>query len=282
MTTQTEEAGSIDTGRVVAKPAGPSGGVLKYLLPLTALVAVVAFWEISVHVRDIPHYILPSPSLIASELIANWDLLMASLWVTVKTTAIALVTATVGGVALAILISSNRIVEFTLYPYVVIVQVTPIIAIAPILLIYLEPVSVVLICAWIVAFFPILANTAMGLQSTDHNLADLYQLYGASRLQTLIHLRLPNALPYFLSGLRIGGVLALIGAVVAEFTAAVSGQESGLAWRLIESYNRLMIPRAFAALFLISLTGIAIFLVLATVQHLLLRKWHESAIQRER
>lgn len=272
----------IDTGRVVARNAEQHVLLLKYLLPVGALVATILFWEFWVTVKNVPHYIMPAPSLILQELIANWGTLAVSLRITLTTTLYALAAAIVGGVGLAILLSSSRLVEYTFFPYAVVLQVTPIIAIAPILLIHYENNTVVLICAWIVAFFPILSNTALGLNSTDHNLRDLFQLYRANRLQTLIFLRLPSALPYFLGGVRIAGGLALIGAVVAEFTAAAGGRETGLAWRLIESYNRLMIPRAFAALFLITLSGIAIFLILSLFQHLLLRKWHESAIKRER
>jgi len=289
MTSRSEQTSSpaetetrINTGRVVARSTEHHVLLLKYLLPVGALIATIAFWEYWVVSNNIPHYIMPAPSLVFKELVANFGSLAVSLRITLTTTMLALSTAIIGGVGLAILLASNRLIEFTFYPYAVILQVTPIIAIAPILLIYYESSTVVLICAWIVAFFPILSNTTLGLNSTDHNLRDLFQLYRASRLQTLFFLRLPFALPYFLGGVRIAGGLALIGAVVAEFTAAVGGRETGLAWRLIESYNRLLIPRAFAVLFLITFTGIAIFLVLSLFQHLLLRKWHESAIKRER
>ena len=279
---EAEAEARIDTGRVVVRSAEHHVLLLKYLLPIAALLATIAFWEYWVVSNEIPHYIMPAPSLVFKELVAHFGSLAISLRITLTTTMLALATAIIGGVGLAILLASNRLIEFTFYPYAVILQVTPIIAIAPILLIYYESSTVVLICAWIVAFFPILSNTTLGLNSTDHNLRDLFQLYRANRLQTLFFLRLPFALPYFLGGVRIAGGLALIGAVVAEFTAAVGGRETGLAWRLIESYNRLLIPRAFAVLFLITFTGIAIFLVLSLFQHLLLRKWHESAIKRER
>lgn len=275
-------ASGIDTGRIVARQSERRVLLLKYLLPIGALVATILFWEIYVRVKPVAPYVMPAPSLILQELVANWHTLAISLRITLTTTLLALATAIIGGVSLAILLSSSRLVEYTFFPYAVILQVTPIIAIAPILLIHYENNTVVLICAWIVAFFPIVSNTTLGLNSTDHNLRDLFQLYRANRLQTLIFLRLPSALPYFLGGVRIAGGLALIGAVVAEFTAAAGGRETGLAWRLIESYNRLMIPRAFAALFLITISGIVIFLILSLFQHLLLRKWHESAIKRER
>ncbi|MDX5364953.1 MAG: ABC transporter permease subunit, partial [Alphaproteobacteria bacterium] len=137
-----------------------------------------------------------------------------------------------------------------------------------------------LILAWIVAFFPILSNTTLGLRSADHNLRDLFRLYGASRWQVLTELQLPSALPYILAGLKISGGLALIGAVVAEFVAG-SGSGNGLAWRIVEAGNRLDIPRMFAALFLLSGLGITIFFALSLLENRLLRRWHESAVRRE-
>jgi NitT/TauT family transport system permease protein len=186
-----------------------------------------------------------------------------------------------GGVALAILFNQSRLIEYSLYPYAVILQVTPIVAIAPLLLIYLPQQGAVLACAWIVAFFPVLANTTLGLNSVDHNLADLFRLYGATRWQVLRELKLPAALPYILGGLKIAGGLSLIGAVVAEIAAGSAGAGSGLAYRIAESGYRLNIPRMFAALLLLSVSGIVIFFALSLLSYLLLRRWHESAVVRE-
>jgi len=169
----------------------------------------------------------------------------------------------------------------SLFPFAVILQVTPIVAIAPLIIIWVNDVTIsLLICAWIVAFFPILSNTTVGLRSADHNLIDLFKLYRASRWQTLWRLLLPSALPYFLAGLRISGGLALIGAIVAEFVAGTGGNASGLASRILEAGYQLQIPRMFAALVLVSGTGIVIFLALTLLSHLLLRHWHESAMGR--
>jgi NitT/TauT family transport system permease protein len=254
---------------------------LRFVMPVVALIAAIAVWELIVRLNDLPPYILPSPTLVFETLIADWGTLSESLLVTLRTTALALLLAVTGGVLLALLFASSRLVELSLFPFAVILQVTPIIAIAPLLLIYLEPNSAVLVCAWIVAFFPILSNTALGLASVDHNLRDLFALYGAGRWKTLFLLRVPAALPYFLGGLRIAGGLALIGAVVAEIAAGTAGRGSGLAYRIVESGYRLNVPRMFAALLLISLAGVAIFAVLSLVQHFTLRRWHESALDRE-
>jgi NitT/TauT family transport system permease protein len=255
---------------------------LRVAVPSAMLVLLLAVWQVYVTVAHVPHYILPSPVRIAEALVEDWPMLGAALLSTLRTTFIALGLALVGGVALAVLLVQSRWIELALYPYAVILQVTPIVAIAPLIIIYTSTTEqALLICAWIVAFFPVLSNTVQGLKSTDHNLLNLFELYGASRWQTLIFLKLPNALPYFLAGLRIAGGLALIAAVVAEFAAGTAGAGAGLAFRLIEAQHRLNIPRLFAALFLLSLTGVAIFLVTGRIAWLLLHKWHESAVRRE-
>jgi NitT/TauT family transport system permease protein len=225
--------------------------------------------------------VLPAPSRILYTLYTDWDTLFASLLVTVRITFEALFTAIVGGVALALLFAQSRLVERAFFPFAVALQVTPIVAIAPLLLIYLSSNTAVLTCAFLVAFFPILSNTALGLASADHNLVDLFELYRASKWQQLIWLRLPAALPYFLGGVRIGGGLALIGAIVAEIAAGSAGEGSGLAFRIVESGFRLNIPRMFAALTLISVAGIMIYLFFAALSNVLLRRWHDSARSRE-
>jgi NitT/TauT family transport system permease protein len=232
--------------------------------------------------NGIPYYILPSPLLVFQTLVRDWGTLYPSLLVTLAITGAALLVATVAGVLIAILFAQSRWVEMSLFPYAVILQVTPVVAIAPLIIIWVKNIPVaLLICAWIVAFFPIVSNTTLGLNSTDHNLLNLFQLYGATRRQTLWYLRLPSAMPYFLGGLRISGGLALIGAVVAEFVAGTGGSQSGLAYRILESGYTLQIPRMFAALLMITGTGILIFLALTGLSHVILKKWHESAVRRE-
>jgi NitT/TauT family transport system permease protein len=256
--------------------------VLRIALPVVVLALGLAIWELAVRIEDIQPYVLPAPSLIVRTLIDDWVLLSQSLLVTLATTVEGFLLAAVGGVGLAVLFNQSRLVEYSLYPYAVILQVTPVVAIAPLLLIYLPQQAAVLACAWIVAFFPVLANTTLGLNSVDRNLADLFALYGASRGQVLWNLKLPSALPYILGGLRIAGGLSLIGAVVAEIAAGAAGAGSGLAYRIAESGYRLNIPRMFAALLLLSVAGIVIFYLLALVNYLALRRWHESALEGER
>ncbi len=252
-----------------------------YGLPVLVFCLALAGWEGLVAYYAIEPYILPAPSLIAQTIVKDWGILSASLWITLKITFAAILLAIGGGVALAIFFAQWKWVERSFFPFAVILQVTPVIAIAPLLLVYLDPHTAVLVCAFIVAFFPILSNTALGLASADHNLVDLFDLYRASRWQQLVYLRLPSALPYFLGGVRIGGGLALIGAIVAELAAGSAGQATGLAFRIVEAGYRLNIPRMFAALVLISLTGIAIFLFFTALSWLLLGRWHDSARTRE-
>ncbi len=255
----------------------------KVLVPLGLGLAMLLVWELAVWALEIRRFILPAPSAIARSLVTDFPTLIGSLWITFRITAIAFLSALVGGVALAVLFSQSRLVEVALFPYAIILQVTPVVSIAPLILIWvgLDNVQLaLLILAWIVAFFPILSNTLLGLRSVDHNLIHLFRLYGASRWQILMRLQLPSALPYILGGMKISGGLALIGAVVAEFVA-ISGTSTGIAWRIIESGNRLQTERMFAALILLSLTGIAIFFALHWLQHRLLHKRHDSAVRRE-
>ena len=251
----------------------------KVIAPIVLGVLMLALWEGVVRAAGIEPFILPGAILVARTLVAEWGTLEPSLLVTLRITLEALAAAVAVGGLLAILFSLSRWVELSLFPYAIILQVTPIVAIAPLIIVWANNVELsLLICAWLVAFFPILSNTILGLRSVDPNLLDLFRLYGAGRWRTLADLRLRAALPYFLGGLRISGGLALIGAVVAEFVAGTGGNASGLAWRILESGYQLKIPRMFAALVLISATGIVIYLLLTWLSHLLLRRWHESAL----
>jgi len=254
----------------------------RILAPALVGLFMLIAWEAVVRIEAIPPYILPGPLAIAEALWRDGPSLLASLWVTLRITLAALAAAVILGGAIAILFAQSRLLELSLFPYAVILQVTPIVSIAPLIIIWVNDTFLsLLVCAWIVAFFPVVANTTLGLNSADRNLVALFHLYGASRWQVLRHLRLPSALPYFLAGVRISGGLALIGAVVAEFVAGTGGTASGLASRILEAGYRLEIPRLFAALLLLSLTGILIFAVLSWISNALLARWHESALPDE-
>ncbi|RWH70942.1 ABC transporter permease [Mesorhizobium sp.] len=254
----------------------------KWVLPLAIMVLAIVLWDRICVWNEIPQYILPRPGVVLQTLHNDAGLLFSSLLVTLRITFLSLLLAVIGGVGLAVLFAQSKWVEMSFFPFAIVLQVTPIVAIFPLINIYVDNQTVkLLLCAWIVAFFPILSNTTLGLNSVDRNLRDLFKLNGATRWQQLRYLRLPAAMPYFLGGLKIAGGLSLIGAVVAEFVAGAQGQSSGLASRIIEAGYRLNAPRLFAALILISLTGILIFLVLSLVSYLILRRWHESALKQE-
>lgn len=256
--------------------------IAQIVVPVLMLALMILVWHLYVTINRVPHYVLPAPKLVAEALYNDWPILFRALKVTLGITFSALGLALLGGVAIAVVMAQSRIAELALYPYAVILQVTPIVAVAPLIIIYAPTTyAALLTCAFLVAFFPVLSNSIQGLKSTDHNLLNLFELYGASPFQTLIHLKIPNALPYFLVGLRIAGGLALIAAVVAEFVAGSAGADSGLAFRLLESQFRLNIPRLYAALLLLSATGVVIFFLTGLISHLLLRRWHESAVRRE-
>ena len=256
--------------------------ILSWVMPLVMLVLAIGAWEWAVWFYEVPHYLIPAPSLIAKTLIKDGPSLMVSAWFTVKLTFMSLALAIIGGVLLGALFALSRPVEMSLFPFAVILQVTPVVAIAPLILIYVDSTfAALLICAWIVAFFPILSGTVVGLRSADHNLRDLFTLYRATPWQRLRYLLAPSALPFFMAALKVAGGLSLIGAVVAEFVAGAAGQNTGLASRIIESSFRSEIPRMFAALVLVSALGIVIFLGTSWLSHRVLSHWHESEIRRE-
>lgn len=253
------------------------------IAPVVVGILFLLAWEITVKTANIPPYLLPSPSLIFQTLINDWNQLFPSLIITLQITLVAFIAAVISGLIIAILFTQSKWIERSFFPYAVILQTTPIVAIAPLIIIWLRnnTFGALVVCAWIVAFFPIVSNTTVGLNSVEQNLSNLFQLYKASSWQTLIYLRLPSALPYFLSGLRISGGLALIGAVVAEFVAGTGGARSGIAYQILMSSYNLQIPRMFAALFLTTISGVIIFVILTIVSELCLSNWHESSIERE-
>jgi NitT/TauT family transport system permease protein len=250
------------------------------ILPLVVAALLLGLWEGAVAHWQVPAYVLPAPSAIAKAFADNFGSLMAGLTSTLLITIEGFLSALVAALMLAVLFNQSRLVERSLYPYAVILQVTPVVAIAPLILIWVgfERINLALaLLAGMIAFFPMLSNLTLGLKSVDSNLTDLARLYGASRWQLLRKIQLPSALPYLLNGMKTGGVIALIGEVTAEF-AAGSGTATGLAWRITESSNRLEIATTFAALALLAVLGIAIFTALSLLEWWLLRRWHESAI----
>lgn len=256
---------------------------VRIFLPALLGVIFLLTWEGVVIAREIPPYILPRPSAIWAAFNSRFDTLIAALYVTFRITLIAFFWAVLVGLALAVVFTRARLVEMALYPYFITLQVTPVVSIAPLILIWVGFENVeraLILIAWIVAFFPMLTNSVLGIRSTDPLLRDMMRLSGAKWWQTLIHLELPTALPNILAGAKISAGLALIGAVVAEFVAG-SGNSTGLAWRIIEAGNRLEIDVMFASLVLLSVLGITIFYALSWLEWQLLRGWHESFSRRK-
>jgi NitT/TauT family transport system permease protein len=250
--------------------------------PLVVGVLMLGGWEATCRAFAIPSYLLPSPSEIATSFVEDAPALLHALWITLRVTFIALALSVVIGTAVAFMFVQSPIIERSFFPYAIVLQVTPIVAIAPLIIILVKNTQLALvICATIIAIFPIISNTTVGLRSVDAGHQDLFAINRASRLQSLVYLRIPSALPYFFAGLRISSGLALIGAVVAEFVAGTGGRNTGLAYEILQAGYQLEIPRMFAALFLITVAGIALFLVMVGLSKLALGSWHDSAVERE-
>jgi NitT/TauT family transport system permease protein len=251
----------------------------RVLLPLAVGVAFIVLWHLLVLAFDVPRYLVPSPLAVAETLAAEWELLAQSLAVTLKVTLYALALAVLIGTGVAFVFVQSRWIEHSFFPYAVLLQVTPIVAVAPLVIIWVRDTEAALvICATLVALFPVISNTTLGLRSVDPGLADLFRMNGATRLQTLVRLRVPSALPYFFAGLRIASGLALIGAVVAEFVAGTGGAGAGLAYQILLAGLQVNIPRLFAALVLITLAGVLLFAATVLLSRLALGKWHESEL----
>lgn len=250
--------------------------------PLAVGVLVVAGWEAACRAFGIPSYLFPAPSQIIVTFISDAPALMGALWVTLRVTLIALGLAVVIGATIAFLFVQSPIIERSFFPYAIIMQVTPIVAIAPLIIILVKNTQVALvICATIIAIFPIISNTTVGLRSVDPGHQNLFAINRASRFQSLVYLRIPSALPFFFAGLRVSSGLALIGAVVAEFVAGTGGRNTGLAYEILQSGFQLEIPRMFAALFLITVVGIILFLAMVGLSKLALGTWHDSVVETE-
>ena len=250
---------------------------LRFAAPALVAVLALAAWELAVVAWDLPPWLVPSPKLVLATLVADRGLLLDSLAVTLGIALTALAIATALGTLVALLFVQSRWIEMSLFPYAVLLQVTPIVAIAPLIIIWVRDTQLALVlCAVVVAIFPIISNTTLGLRSVDPGLLALFRMCRASRWQILLRLRVPGALPYFFGGLRIASGLALIGAVVAEFVAGTGGAGAGLAYQILLAGFQLNIPRLFAALFLVTVTGVALFALTVWLSRVVLQRWHES------
>lgn len=253
----------------------------RVLYPLLVAVVLLGAWQAAVTAWEIPPYLVPSPLLVLQTLMADGAVLGTALLFTLKITLLSFAVAVVLGTLISFVFVQSRLLETALFPYAVLLQVTPIVAVAPLIIIWVkDPTISLVICAALVALFPIISNTTLGLRSVDPDLQSYFEMNRASRLQVLLRLRVPSALPYFFGGLRISSGLALIGAVVAEFVAGTGGNSTGLAYQILYAGYQLNIPRMFAALLLISLAGVALFAAMAWLSRLALGGWHASEVGR--
>jgi NitT/TauT family transport system permease protein len=251
-------------------------------VPAAVAMVLLLLWQGLVMGFDVPVFLVPSPLRVAQTLWADAGLLFGALWVTIEITLLALLCAVALGVLIAFAFVQSRWLEVAFFPYAVLLQVTPIVAIAPLIIIWVkDPTASLVICATLVALFPIIANTTQGLRSVNPGLLSYFQLHRATRWQTLMRLRVPSALPYFFVGLRVSSGLALIGAVVAEFVAGTGGTGAGLAYQILQAGYQLNIPRMFAALFLIAMAGVALFAAMSALSRWALVGWHDSEARPE-
>ena len=248
---------------------------LSVLAPLALVALLLAAWEVCCRIWAVPEYFLPPPSAIFTAFVQNAPLLATSAWRTLAMALQALAAATLFAGALALGTALSRTFDQAVRPLAFALQVTPVVAIAPLVVIWAgveHPGRAITALAAIVAFFPIFSGTVRGLTSVDPDLERLFDLYGATPLQRLLRLRLPSALPFIVEGAKVAAGLSIIGAVVAEFVAG-SGGAQGLAWRILEAGNRLRTAEMFAALLALALMAAAVHLVFQSLERRALKWW---------
>ncbi len=249
--------------------------VLRALAPWLLVAVLLGLWQGACVIGHIPEYLLPAPSAVAAALGRNAAILAASAWRTLSMALQALVAASLFAGGLALLVSLSRTLDQAIRPLAVALQVTPVVAIAPLVVIWAgvdHPDRAIVALAAVVAFFPIFSGAVRGLTSADPDLERLFDLYGARPLQRLTRLRLPSALPFIVEGHKVASGLAIIGAVVAEFVAGSGGAE-GLAWRILEAGNRLRTAEMFAAIVALALMAAVVHLLFQALERRVLTWW---------
>jgi len=254
-----------------------------WIPPLAVLVLFLCAWQFGLQLLDIPSYLLPKPTDVMEAARLNMENLQAAALTTAIESLIGFLLSVVFGIAGAIVLASSRIVERSFYPYVIILQTIPIVAIAPIIVIWFGAgMNAIVIITFLMGFFPMLSNTLIGLRATDRNLRNLFKIYHASRLQTLVRLRLPAALPYIVGGLKISCTLSVIGTIVGEYIAGIGGSQGGLGYAITMAATRLETPYLFACGLAVSLLGIVFYLLVSLLAKVLLSSWHESEMKMEK
>jgi len=278
------------TGEGLANNSGNLAGLrskkkfnLKYLGPILALVIFLSLWQFIPTLLEIKPFILPKPTDVIAAAVKDWHLLWPAMQITIFESVIGFILSAVVGIAISILLASSRVVEISLYPYAVILQTIPIVAIAPIVVIWFgSGFNSIVIISFLIGFFPIVSNTLMGLNSVDKNMSDLFALYNASKWQTMIKLRIPAALPFIMSGLKISCTLAIIGSITGEYIAGIGGGKGGLGYAITVAAVQLKTPYLFACAIAGALFGIVFYLLVSMASRYVLKSWHESAMKTER
>lgn len=247
--------------------------------PAIVLVILIALWQACLTIFDIPTYLVPSPGDLIDEIGPAFPTLIEPTLVTMQEAYGGFLLAAVVGFAAAVVMSRWSFAERGLYPYLVLLQTVPIIAIAPIMVVWMGAgITTNTLIAAIIAVFPVAANTLTGLKSTDRNLVQLFEMAGATKPYEMVILRVPSALPYMLTGLRIAAGTSVIGAIVGEFVAGIGGGRGGLGYVITSTAQQLMTPRLFLAVIAASLVSLLLFGLVRLAEYLTLRRWHESAM----
>lgn len=269
------------TRAVTVKKDNGFAAVLKKILPpIAVFIIFVGGWEVIVRLLDIAPYLLPKPSDIVQAAQQNYTNLTHSVWTTIVEAFIGFVVSAILGIGFAIVLALSKLVEKSVYPYAIILQTIPIVAIAPIIVIWFGAgMNAIVIIAFLISFFPILSNTLIGLNSTDQNMKNLFYLYNATKLQTILRLRIPAALPYIVAGLKISCSMAVIGAIVGEYVAGIGGGDGGLGYAITIASTRLQTAYLFACGLSASVLGIVFFLLVNLLSKWLLSSWHESEMK---
>jgi NitT/TauT family transport system permease protein len=253
--------------------------VTRILPPVLVFVLVAAALEAYVRIRHLPMYYMPRPTDVLRMLLDpdQRRRMLGSLLVTTEAALIGFTASVIAGILIAIALAASRWVRRAFYPYTLFFQTVPIVAIAPLLVIWFQAgLTSVSVSAFIVSVFPVIANTLAGLLATEPALLDLFQLYGAGPFERLWKLRLPFAMPSIVTGLRVAAGLAVIGTVVGEFLVGTLGDSEGLGVRVVSAMKTGRTDLVFAAVLIASLLGLALFAAVNLAGHLMLRRWHTS------
>lgn len=256
---------------------------IKYLGPIFALIIFLSLWQFVPVLLDIKPFILPKPTDVVEAAIEDWHLLWPAMQVTIFESVIGFLLSAIVGIAISVLLASSRVLEISLYPYAVILQTIPVVAIAPIVVIWFgSGFNSIVIISFLIGFFPIVSNTLMGLNSVDKNMGYLFKLYNASKWQTMFKLRIPAAMPFIVSGLKISCTLAIIGSITGEYIAGIGGGKGGLGYSITVAAVQLKTPYLFACAITGALFGIVFYLLVSFLSRLILKSWHESAMKVEK